>query len=409
MPFVFLRLLWRSRRVPEYRKRWAERLGHCPYRLEKSIWVHAVSVGETLAAVPLIKALLQEFPQCPLVVTNMTPTGALRVKAALQETVKQVYVPYDVPKAVGLFLKRINPQIAIVMETELWPNLFASCHERHIPVVVLNARLSQQSARGYGYVPHLTRTIFTAIHHLAAQTAMDAERFIKLGLSPEKVTVTGNLKFDLELPADLSMRSEMLRNELGKERPIWIAASTHQGEEEIALAAHRLILKKYPSALLILVPRHPDRFAGVASLVKQQGFHVVRRSSSETCSLQTQVYLGDTMGELLLLYAAADVAFVAGSFAQVGGHNMLEPAALRKPIVTGPVLFNFVEISRMLVKAKGMIIVQNPEALAQEIERFFANQKYRDFTGGQAYQVVHANRGALQKQEEIVKAVLKSV
>lgn len=405
MPFVFLRLWWRSKRIPGYRQGWAERLGYCPYRLEKSIWVHAVSVGETLAAVPLIKALLQEFPQLPLVVTNMTPTGAARVKAALNDSVKQVYIPYDVPAAVNRFLRRINPQIAIVMETELWPNLFAGCCKRHVPIVIANARLSSKSAQGYAYISSLTRDIFTAIHSLAAQASADAERFIALGLDRKKVTVTGNLKFDLELPVDLSDKSDALQNRLGKQRLTWIAASTHPGEEEIILAAHHFILKKYPSALLILVPRHPDRFTAVAELAAQT-FKVVRRSSGETCSLQTQIYLGDTMGELLLMYSVAQVAFVAGSFAQVGGHNMLEPAVLQKPIITGPVLFNFAEISEMLLKAQGMIIVQNAEELAAQVGDFFADNNYRKLIGENAYQVVAANRGALQKQTGLIRAIL---
>jgi 3-deoxy-D-manno-octulosonic-acid transferase len=273
--------------------------------------------------------------------------------------------------------------------------------------VVLNARLSSQSALGYSKIPSLTRDIFLSIHAMAAQTSADAERFIQLGLSREKITVTGNLKFDLELPADLSDKSEALQNYLGKERLIWIAASTHQGEEEIILAAHRLLLKKYPDALLILVPRHPDRFAIVAALAIQQRFTLARRSSGETCSPQTQLYLGDTMGELLLLYSVAQVAFVGGSFAQVGGHNMLEPAALHKPVVTGPVLFNFMEISEMLVKAQGMIIVQNAEELASEIGRFFADKAYSDSMGENAYQVVAANRGALQRQVELINSLLR--
>jgi 3-deoxy-D-manno-octulosonic-acid transferase len=406
LPFLFLRLLWRSTRMPEYRQRWAERLGYCPYRCEQSIWVHAVSVGETLAAVPLIKALLQTFPPLPLVVTNMTPTGAARVRAALGSSVKQVYIPYDVPSAVNRFLKRIRPQIAVIMETELWPNLFASCRGQGIPIVIANARLSDRSARGYAFIPKLTHGIFNAIYHVAAQASADAEHFIKLGMSREKVTVTGNLKFDLELPLDLSDKSDALRNHLGKDRLIWIAASTHPGEEEIILIAHRLILPKYPSALLILVPRHPDRFVAVAELIEQKAFKMVKRSSQGACLSDTQVYLGDTMGELLMMYAVAQVAFVAGSFAQVGGHNMLEPAVLQKPIITGPVLFNFMEISQLLLRANGMIIARDAEELAAQVVRFFADAHYRHSTGENAYQVVAANRGALQKQVALIKALL---
>jgi 3-deoxy-D-manno-octulosonic-acid transferase len=408
LPFFFLRLLWRSRRNPGYRQRWSERLGFCPFQLGSCIWVHAVSVGETLAAVPLIKALLKEFPDIPIVVTNMTPTGAARTKAvfAQEARIYQAYIPYDLPGAIERFICRIHPQIAIIMETELWPNLFAGCQKHHIPIVITNARLSEKSALRYTYIPSLRRDMFSAIHHIAAQSSIDAERFITLGLPREKMTIAGNLKFDLELPIDLSEKSLTLREQLGKEQFIWIAASTHPGEEEIILAAHSAILKKYPSALLILVPRHPERFNQVAEMIKQQGFDVVRRSSGEQCNTQTTIYLGDTMGELLILYAVADVALVAGSFVKIGGHNMLEPAALHKPILTGPVLFNFAEISQMLLEAKGMIVVKNPEELALAIEKFVENKADRLTVGENAYQVVAANRGALQKQLQLIHAVL---
>lgn len=406
LPFIFLRLLWRSRNLPDYRKRWRERLGYCPYKLDNSIWLHAVSVGETIAALPLIKLLLQEFPQYPLVITNMTPTGAARVKAALKDTVKQVYIPYDAPSAINRFLKRINPKIAIIMETELWPNLFASCRNRSIPLVVMNARLSEKSARGYHFIPSLTREMFSAIHRLAATASLDAERFIQLGLDSNKVTVTGNLKFDLELPTDLENKSQSLRDTLGNDRLVWIAASTHPGEEEIIFAAHLCILEKYPSALLILVPRHPDRFDQVYELAKQNNFHTARRSLNETCTAEMQIYLGDTMGELILLYAVADVVFVAGSFAQIGGHNILEPAALHKPIITGPVLFNFAEISRMLLNAKGMVIVHDASELEEKVDHFFKDENDRKITGENACQVVKNNRGALQKQFELIKATI---
>lgn len=403
--FSFFALLWRSRRIPGYRQGWAERLGYCPFQLEKSIWVHAVSVGETIAALPLIKQLINDYPHLPVVITNMTPTGAARVKSALKDSVKQVFIPYDIPNAVNRFLKKINPQIAIIMETELWPNLFACTREHKIPLVVLNARLSQQSAAGYARIPGLTRGIFQSIHRLAAQTSSDAERFIQLGLEKEKITVTGNLKFDLEIPSDLTEKSQVLQQQLGQGRLKWIAASTHQGEEEIMLAAHRLILNSYPDALLILVPRHPERFDKVSELAKQT-FNVVRRSSGESCAADTQVYLGDTMGEMLLLYSAVDVALVAGSFIQVGGHNMLEPAALHKPVLTGPVLFNFVEISRMLIDAKGMNVVNSAEEIAQALQQLFANESYRYEMGECAYQVVAANKGSLQKQINLIKQIL---
>lgn len=404
LPFVFLRLLWRSRRAPHYRARWSERLGYCPHRLDTSIWVHSVSVGETIAAIPLIKALKAHYPNIPLIVTNMTPTGAARVKAAFGESVLQAYIPYDLPGATARFLKRINPKICVVMETELWPNLFAACKKFNIPMVVTNARLSEKSAKGYHRIQSLTREMFAAVTALSSQGKADAERFIELGLAKEKVVVTGNLKFDLELPADLDAKSQLLKQQLGQDRLIWIAASTHPTEEEVMLAAHKKIREKNPTALLILVPRHPDRFDSVAQLAEQQGFKIARRSRGEECVPETAVYLGDTMGELLLMYSVCDVAFVAGSFAQIGGHNMLEPAVLNKPVITGPQLYNFAEISEMLFAAEGMIKVQNGDELADAVTRFFADENYRKKIGNNAFSVLEANRGALKKQLEVIYA-----
>lgn len=411
LPFILLRLLWRSRRLPAYRKRWAERFGFCPHHLEKSIWVHAVSVGEVIAAIPLIKRLKKAYPDLPLLVTTTTPTGAERVKESFGDTVLQSYIPYDVPFLLTRFLQSIHPKILIVMETELWPNLFAVCHKHHIPIVVANARLSQKSAKGYGaiWMAPIRREMFAAINHLAAQSHLDAERFHQLGLNKKKIMITGNLKFDLELPADLLAKSAVLHDWLGKNHFIWIAASTHPGEEEIILHAAQIIRKKNPSALLILVPRHPDRFDTVAALVQEKGFKIARRSLGDTCPGETAVYLADTMGELLLLYSVAAVAFVGGSLIQVGGHNMLEPAALHKPIITGPILFNFAEISQLLLDANGMVIAKNANEIAECVLRFFADPSDSRITGDHAYQVVARNRGALEKQLRLIEASLKSI
>lgn len=402
MPFVFLRLLWRSRKNRKYRERWGERLGFCPHDLKQCIWVHAVSVGETLAALPLIKAIKKDFPTYPVVVTNMTVTGGERVKAAFGDKVLQAYIPYDLPDAVERFLKKINPAIAVVMETELWPNLFAACKKNNIPVVVANARLSEKSANGYQVIRKVTQIMFAAISKLAVQSPADAKRFIDLGMPKEKVEIVGNIKFDVELPDDLSSKSKKLRTELGENRLIWIAASTHPTEEEIVLAAHQKVLDHDPSALLILVPRHPERFDAVATLIQQTGFKIARRSAKDKCASDTQVYLADTMGELLLMYAVCDVAFVAGSFAPVGGHNMLEAAVLAKPIVMGPQLFNFAEASQMLLTASGMVIVKNANELANDIISLFSDEKTRKKRGENALKVLEANRGSLKKQMNLI-------
>lgn len=408
LPFIFLRLLLRSRRAPDYRRRWAERLGFCPHRLQKCIWVHAVSMGETIAAIPLIKALKAQYPDVPLLVTNMTPTGSARVKAAFGDTVLNAYIPYDFPGGVSRFLDRIHPKILVVMETELWPVLFAACKKRNIPIIVTNARLSEKSALGYQRIASITRDMLNTVCVLAAQTQADADRFIALGLPRDRIRITGNLKFDLELSSDLEAKGEALRQALGKDRWIWIAASTHPSEEEIMLAAHRMVLEKFPQALLILVPRHPERFDSVAAMAEQQGFSVVRRSSGLACRADTVIYLGDTMGEMMLMYSACDVACVAGSFAEVGGHNMLEPAVLHKPVITGPKLYNFAEISELLLTAGGMVKVNNAEELAAAVVRFFTDENDRRQTGDNAYRVVEMNRGALRRQLEEIKLCLSS-
>ncbi len=406
LPLILLRLFWRSRRLPGYRERIGERFGFCSHQLPQCIWLHAVSVGETIAAIPLIKSLQQTYPNIPLLVTHMTPTGAARLKAVFGDTVLQAYVPYDLPGAWRRFLKRVHPKCVVIMETELWPNLFASCRIQNIPLIVTNARLSQKSAEGYQKIGALTREMFSALHQIAAQSIADADRFKLLGLPDDKITITGNLKFDLEIPDNLFSAADSLRDELGVDRLILIAASTHPSEEEIVLKAFRQIHAKEPRALLILVPRHPDRFEIVATLCKDQQFKMARRSQKERCSPETDIYLGDTMGELLLLYAASDVALIAGSFAQIGGHNMLEAAAMHKPILSGPVLFNFTEVSQLLLNASGMTVVQDANELSQIVLKLFADPTQRAKMGENAYQVVKANKGALQKQMEVIRTVM---
>lgn len=408
VPFVLLRLLWRSRRNPAYRQRIPERFGFSKLSFEKSIWVHAVSVGEALIAVSLIKKLHLRYPTIPIVVTTMTPTGAARIQAGLGDSVSHVYIPYDLPTAIARFLRQTKPLIAIIMETELWPNLYATCRERGLPIVIANGRLSGRSASGYQRIPRLTREMLTAVSLLMAQAKADAERFIALGMNPSRVVVTGNIKFDLELPVDLIPRSEVLRMHLGQDRLIWIAASTHAGEEEIILKAHAAIREREPRALLILVPRHPERFTPVAELIAQQGFEITRRSQGGLCTPSTAVYLGDTMGEMFLLYACTDVAFVAGSFAPIGGHNLLEPAALSKPIITGPQLFNFTEISELLLEAQALVKVEDASTLAEAVLRFFADPALRKEKGENARQVVESNRGALAKHVDLISGIMGS-
>ncbi|VVC75042.1 3-deoxy-D-manno-octulosonic acid transferase [Aquicella siphonis] len=407
LPFVFLRLWWKSRNQPEYRERLGERLGYYPFRLEKCIWVHAVSVGETLAAIPLIKGLKARYPHVPLLVTTMTPTGAERVKSAFGDSVKHAYIPYDLPGAMQRFIATMHPVVCVIMETELWPNLLAACSRRKIPVCLVNARLSEKSAKGYGRIASLAREMLRRIDLIAAHGQADAERFVALGAYRERMITTGNIKFDIELPQDLQERSASLRAEMGGARFVWIAASTHEGEEEIILAAHELIRAQNPSALLILVPRHPARFDAIAHLAAQM-FMTARRSRQEKCTPDTAVYLGDTMGELLLMYGASDVAFVAGSLIPRGGHNMLEPGALGKPILTGPHLFNFAEISELFVAANALNKVTDAQSLAEGLMNLMRHPQEREQMGARALQVISRNRGALSKQIELVSSAISS-
>ncbi len=401
MPFIFLRLLWRARFAKNFPYRFAERLGFCPHQLDSCIWVHVVSLGETIAATPLIRALQTRYPDQTILLTNMTATGLARVAAVFGESVKSACIPYDLPDAVSRFLDRVKPRILVVMETELWPNLFAACKRRAIPVVITNARLSEKSAAGYRRILSLTQTMFSAISVLASQGQADAERFIALGMPQNRVSITGSLKFDLELPARLATDAPALRSTLGESRLIWVAASTHPGEDEIMLAAHEILRQQFTNALLILVPRHPERFDSVANLVQEKGFSVVRRSRG-ACPSDAAVYLGDSMGEMMLMYAVCDVACVAGSFAQVGGHNMIEPAALHKPIVTGPVLFNFAEISAAMLAAGGMLRVNNATELAATLIKLFSDATYRQHMGDKAFSVVEKSRGALKRQLDLI-------
>lgn len=405
MPFIFLRLFLRSRKLPGYRNRLKERLGCYPFKLDKCLWVHAVSVGEVLAAIPLIKSLQQEYPNLPLLITNMTPTGAERVKAAFGDTVHQAYLPYDMPAAVKRFLNTMNPKMCVIMETEMWPNLLAACRQRKIPVVLTNGRLSAKSAGGYALTGSIAREMFSNVTHISACSIADADRYATFGAVPPQLTITGNLKFDLVLSDELVQKSAALREQLGEKRFVWVAASTHDGEEGILLQAHKLLLEQNPDALLILVPRHPERFNAVAEMSARL-FKTVRRSSNAPVTADTAVYIGDTMGELMLMYGASDVALVAGSFIPRGGHNILEPAVLAKPIITGIHVFNFADICNTFEKANAMVKVPNLDELVRVLVGLMQDPEARNELGNRARAVMDANRGALRRQLNAIKKLM---
>jgi 3-deoxy-D-manno-octulosonic-acid transferase len=415
LPLVAGRLAWRAWQAPAYAKRIGERfaLGLPPLK-PGGIWLHAVSVGESIAAAPLVRELLARYPQLPITISCMTPTGSERIQALFggpeyAGRVQHCYLPYDLPWAAARFLDRVQPRLAVIMETELWPNHIHQCAKRGIPVALANARLSERSARGYARFAKLTAPMLAELSLIAVQTATEAERFRNLGARAECVEVTGSIKFDLSIDPELLSRAAALRGQWQAEsRPVWIAASTHAGEDEIVLAAHRQLLKQSPDALLILVPRHPERFGSVFELCQRQGFSTRRRSSGEPVLAGDQVLLGDTMGELLFLYALADTAFVGGSLVASGGHNLLEPAALGRPVLSGPHLFNFLEIAAQLREAGALREVTDAGDLAQQIEQLWRAPEAAQTMRAAGLAVMQANQGALARLLAGLERLLKS-
>lgn len=396
-PLIVLRLWLKGRVQPAYRQRIAERLGQVPEH-PVAVWVHAVSVGESLAALPLIEALIKKHGERRVWVTTTTPTGSERVQAALGARVIHTYAPYDLPWVVARFLARAQPQQVVVMETELWPNLFAALNARGIPLTIANARLSPRSFKGYSRVAGFTRSVLGGVTTVAAQSALDAERFGALGAP--RVEVIGNLKFDLALPAGEQPLTALIAARWPPPRAVWAAVSTHEGEEQAALEAHRELLQLQPDALLILVPRHPQRFEAVAAQIAAQGFGCVRRSALEAATQQAPVLLGDSMGEVMAYLAAAQLAFVGGSLVPVGGHNVLEPAAIGLPVLFGPQMHNFLAARELLLGAEVAREVSDAQSLAEALRDWLpnpANQAACEARRQRARTAIAANRGALQK------------
>ncbi|MEN0037155.1 MAG: lipid IV(A) 3-deoxy-D-manno-octulosonic acid transferase [Cellvibrio sp.] len=413
LPFVLVRLLWRSVAAPAYAKRWAERFGFFPKLVttKKVVWLHTVSVGEFLAALPMIRRLMAD-EGLQLVITTTTPTGSERVRATLGDSVFHVYAPYDLPDALARFIKRVKPSLYLVMETELWPNTLAACARKNIPAILVNGRLSEKSARGYARFAALTKPMLQNLSCAAIQNSTDAARFIALGLPEQKAIVTGNIKFDLSLSDDLRNQAALLKSQLSNDgqRLVLIAASTHQGEDEIILDAFAQVRASESSAaksaVLILVPRHPERFDRVGQLCSSKGFSVARRSE-RNWDLQNDILLGNTMGELMLMFGASDIAFVGGSLVPNGGHNFIEPAAWGLPLLSGPHLFNFAEVARLLGDAGALTTVNSAPALADEFIRLLVDESSRSSVGGAALQVALDNRGALDKTLVVIKKYLE--
>jgi len=389
-----------------YLKRLGERLGIGYPRLERCIWIHAVSVGEVVAAVPLIRALGKRYPDRPMLVTTVTPTGAARVAALFGEEVHHTYIPFETPPMIDHFFAATKPEVALILETEIWPNLYRGCGVRGIPLVLVSARISPKSVRSYRRLLPLFRETLSHGIVIAAQSDADAKRFLSLGAAPERTRVTGNIKFDVELAPDLPLRGQELRSDLFGDRPVWVAASTHEGEEELVFDAHRILLEKRPDLLLVLVPRHPQRFQAVRELAARQAMSVVARTEGVPCSAATTVFLGDTMGELLLFYAASDVAFVGGSLVPIGGHNLLEPAALGLPLLSGPHVFNAQEIADMFVARHACRIVNDSIELADEVARLLSDAVTAARMGDAGRDILERNRGALARLMAMIEPLV---
>jgi 3-deoxy-D-manno-octulosonic-acid transferase len=396
----------RGLRDPAYRDRLSERLGYTRVRPGAApIWIHAVSVGEVQAAATLVRALQARDPGRPLLVTTATPTGAQRVRALFGESVAHAYFPYDLPDAVRRFLDVTQPALTIVMEREIWPNLFRECARRSIPVLLASARLSDRSAKRHRRLGALFRDALRDVT-IAAQSRVDAERFAAIGALPARIHVTGNIKFDIALPPDVEEAGQALRAAQFAGRPVWIAGSTHAGEEDIVLDAHEKVRAQLRDALLILVPRHPNRFEQVHAWLKSRAVPFVSRSAGESVTAATSVLLADTLGELVLLYATADVAFVGGSLVPIGGHNLLEPAALSRPVVVGPHNFNAQDIAQMFIESGAAFEVADAGRLATTVLELERDPVRRAEVGARGRALLDSNRGAIERLMQLVEPLL---
>jgi len=398
IPFILLRLLWRSIKAPSYRYRWRERFALYNKRYPQNvIWFHAVSVGESEALFPLVRQIQSQHPNSNILITTTTPTGSARVKAVMQDSVIHVYLPYDIPDAISRFMCCYKPKMAVIMETEIWPNLFMACGKRSIPLYIINARLSEKSSGGYQKIPSLVHLALAQVSLVATQTLDDAKRFIYIGADSAIVKTFGNIKFDIKVAQEIIEQGIQIKIDSFSGRFVWLIASTHKDEEIIFLDLYREIKKKIPELLLVIVPRHPERFSEVKRLCEQQQLVVVLRTLHEKVSLDTDVYLADTLGELKMLYASADVAFVGGSMVPSGGHNILEAAAIGVPVMFGPNMTNFKDIALGVLAANAAIQCQDKEALELNLLILYNQPSYRATLVENAKAFVIQNQGATDK------------
>jgi 3-deoxy-D-manno-octulosonic-acid transferase len=414
LPIILLRLLMRARKAPEYAQRWWQRFGFFSIpnnpgapNTAGGIWFHTVSMGEFIAAAPLIGQTLAANPKKLITITTTTPTGSQQVQKRFAAElasgkVFHVYLPYDLPWLLNGFIRKIKPSLLVILETELWPNLIHRAKKSACKVMVINARLSERSAKGYQKVSGLTQSMLNNLDCLAVQNSTDGDRFLALGMPAEKMQVTGSIKFDLTIDKTLIDQGKLWRQTWGENRKVITLASSHLGEDEIALNGFQKTLSDHPDGIMVIVPRHPERFDQVAKLIEQRGLALGRRSKN-TIAKDNQVVLVDTMGELMSFLAASDVCIMGGSFVESGAHNPLEPAALQVPTLIGPSQFNFALICEQLEQAGGLQTVTE-ETLAEILNEWLADQNLMNVKGLAAKSVVDENRGALEKVFQLIEA-----
>lgn len=399
-PVLLIGLYKRKTTKPSFGARWKEHFGFVPKLkyIKRPVWIHAVSVGESILAQSIVKELKRQSPDLAILVTTTTSTGAEQI-AKLGDLVEHRYMPIDFNFAIRRFLKVVQPSQLIIIETELWPNTLYQVAKQGVDISVVNARLSEKSCHNYAKIQSLFNSINLSVTRWLCQSDADAKRFIRLGVNPEKIDITGSIKFDIKIESYVEQQGKALREQLGNQRPIWVAASTHKGEDEQVLKAHREILLEHPNALLILVPRHPERFDSVFKLCSSQNFHTVRRTFNQQVDSTTQIYLADTIGEMLTLLKASNICFMGGSLIghKVGGHNVLEPAALNIPTITGPSFFNFKEITEALIEQNGIWVCQDSNQLAKQVNQLLSNSEKVEELTRNAFQLVEQNRGALNQ------------
>lgn len=401
-PLVLLKMYKRSLKQPAYRQRLSERYAFYGKQLPpqpQGIHIHAASVGEVMAVIPLVKKIQANYPDLAITFTTVTPTGSERVQKAFGNTVSHFYLPYDLPCALKRFLNFVQPKAVVVVESELWPNFIHQLKQRNIPLIVANARLSARSAKRYAKFGKIAQTLFENIHLILAQDKVTVERYLSLGINPSKLVNTGNLKYDLEISEQQYALVKQTAQDLQiRHRPVWIAASTHEGEEKIILDAHQQLLAQNPDLLLILVPRHPERFGIAENLLQKMAMAYVKRSENQVVGRDISVLLGDTMGEMMVLYGLAQIAFVGGSLVKHGGHNPLEPIAFKLPVISGHYTFNFPEVFSKLREVAGVVEIDSDStALSQSVQALFNDPEKCNQISQAGFSVLKENQGALAR------------